>query len=403
MKKLFNGMPVFIIAMTLLCPGLFHHGAARALPEDKKKAEQAGDAAEKVADESAAPDEAKPRIFGIEGGYNGSYAKGTSPSNFYSQPYLNINLKNKYVKFTAGVSRFWDYQITNGAGAYETVNFTQPKLALSLYPHDVIEIYGSYLYSAGDKTHYYRVHDGTGGLYLDFEVVSLGFSADYKKTEYKFKSDDNRDLRSLDPGVDWSKPLVAGAILMARYKNFKIQNIKHLEDYTLTPTFSWFIVPSTSLDLSYDYMYSDFNNPYSFKSIYPKQNEHIIFYSHTGKIGVSSETCEYFTLAAAISSGWSNDDVITVGGEIEGLVNLFDYANISVTYAPVYNISPKMDPMKRKYYELRSLGSLVRYILGSQYELYGGRRLNINPFMQLKNIGKNFWSHGVSFNVSFRY
>ncbi|HOT43499.1 MAG TPA: hypothetical protein PLM53_03465 [Spirochaetota bacterium] len=394
MKKLFHELPALAITMTLLLPGLFLQGTVHAFPADAKKAEQAGDAAEKGSAESGERDEAKPRIFGIDGGYNGSYAEGTSPKNFYSQPYLNISLKNKYIKFTAGISRFWDFQISNGAGAYETVNFTQPKLALSVYPHDVIEIYGSYLYSAGDKTHYYRVHDWSGGFFLDFEVVSLGFTGDYKKTEYVFKSDDRSDYLSITPGGT-ANPYINNLIMMARYKNFKIQNIKHLEDYTLTPAFSWFFIESTSLDLAYDYMYSDFNNPYSFKSIYPKQNEHIIFYSHSGKIGITSETCEYFTLMAAFSSGWSNDDVITVGGEIEGIINLFDYANISITYAPVYNISPKMDPLTRKFYEYRSYVSLFKALRG--------RRLNINPFMQLKNIGKNFWSHGVSFNVSFRY
>jgi len=393
MKKIFNTLPALVTAAALLCPGLLHHGAARALPVDEAKPERADDAGGRAA-ESAEGDGAKPRIFGIEGGYNGSYAEGTSPKSFYSQPYLNIHLKNKYVKFTAGVSRFWGFQITNGAGAYETVNFTQPKLALSLYPHDVIEIYGSYLYSAGDKTHYYRAHDLTGGLYLDFEVVSLGFSGNFKKTDYIFKSDDRRDYLSITPGGT-ANPYINNLIMMARYRNFRIQNTKHLEDYALSPTFSWYIIPGTSLDLAYDYAYSDFINPYSFKSIYPGQNENIIFYSHTGRIGVSSETCEYFTLVAAFSSGWSNDDTITVGGEIEGLVNLFDYASLSAAYAPVYNISPKMDPLTRKFYELRSYVSLFRALRG--------RRLNINPFMQLKNIGKNFWSHGVSFNVSFRY
>ena len=297
-------------------------------------------------------------FFGIDGGYNGSYAEGSSPKNFYSQPYLNIYLKHRYVKFTAGISRFWDFQITNGAGAYETVNFTQPKVALSFYPHEVIEIFGSYLYSAGDKTHFYKVHDGTGGFNLDFEVVSLGFTGNYKKTDYIFKSDDQKDYQSITPGTT-GNPYINNLIMMARYKNFKIQNTKHLEDYTLSPTFNWYIIESTSLDLGYDYYYSDFKNPYSFKSIYPWQNENIMYYSHTGRIGVSSETCEYFTLTAMFTSGWSNDDYITVGGEIEGLVNLFDYANLSVTYTPVYNIAPPMNPVIRKYYELRAFQSLI--------------------------------------------
>ncbi len=395
MKKLFHELPALIIIMSLLFSGLFPFVAAYALPADAAEVEQTGDGSEKVGEGTGEPDRKKQKIFGIDGGYNGSYAEGSSPESFYSQPYLNIYLMHKYIKFTAGISRFWDFQITNGAGAYETVNFTQPKVALSIYPHEVIEVFGSYLYSAGDKSHYYKVNDATGGFYLDFEVVSLGFTGNYKKTDYKFKSDDKKDLRSLDPGVNWSYPVIAGMILMARYKNFKIQNTKHLQDYTLSPVFSWYIIESTSLDLGYDYYYSVFKNPYSFKSIYPSHNENIIYYSHSGRIGVSSETCEYFTLTAAVTSAWSSDNYITVGGEIEALINLFDYASMSVAYTPVYNIAPPMDPVERKLNEFRSYLSLFRAMRG--------RRLNINPFMQLKDIGKSFWSHGVNFNVSFRY
>ena len=50
----------------------------------------------------------------------------------YYQPFFNSYVKNKYVKFTGGLSRYWDYQITNDRGNYETVNFTEPKVALSI-------------------------------------------------------------------------------------------------------------------------------------------------------------------------------------------------------------------------------------------------------------------------------
>ena len=44
MKKIFNTLPALVTAAALLCPGLLHHGAARALPVDEAKPERADDA-----------------------------------------------------------------------------------------------------------------------------------------------------------------------------------------------------------------------------------------------------------------------------------------------------------------------------------------------------------------------
>ncbi len=184
-------------------------------------------------------------------------------------------------------------------------------------------------------------------------------------------------------------------LLHYKYKDFKKQNTKHLKEYTLSPVFTWHIVESTGLDVGYDYYRTYFENPYSFKNAYTFKNDSVIYYSHTGRLGVSSETCRFFSLRAGVFAGRGSDKYILAGGDIEGIVNLFDYASLSAAYGPTYNIAPSMDPMKRKFLEWRSYLSMFRALRG--------KRLNVNPYLRLKNIGRSFWSHAVTVNVSFRY
>ena len=175
MKKPLDKTPAFIIALLLISQGPWALLSARETGGEATVAEKAGDA--------AGADAGKPRVVGFEAGYNGGYSEGTVPRSYYSQPYVDIFLNHAYLKFTFGISRVWDYQITNGEGKYETVNCTQPKIAFSVYPYKGIEIMGEYRYWTGDKSHYYKTHDATGGLYLDFAPVSLGFTGNYRKID----------------------------------------------------------------------------------------------------------------------------------------------------------------------------------------------------------------------------
>ncbi len=387
MKKPLDKTPAFIIALLLISQGPWALLSARETGGEATVAEKAGDA--------AGADAGKPRVVGFEAGYNGGYSEGTVPRSYYSQPYVDIFLNHAYLKFTFGISRVWDYQITNGEGKYETVNCTQPKIAFSVYPYKGIEIMGEYRYWTGDKSHYYKTHDATGGLYLDFAPVSLGFTGNYRKIDYKFHSDDRKDKLSIFMYAVPPYTLFDRLLLHYKYKDFKKQNTKHLKEYTLSPVFTWHIVESTGLDVGYDYYRTYFENPYSFKNAYTFKNDSVIYYSHTGRLGVSSETCRFFSLRAGVFAGRGSDKYILAGGDIEGIVNLFDYASLSAAYGPTYNIAPSMDPMKRKFLEWRSYLSMFRALRG--------KRLNVNPYLRLKNIGRSFWSHAVTVNVSFRY
>ncbi len=348
-----------------------------------------GESGAESADKS---DAAGPRIFGFEAGYNGSYAGGTSPKSYFSQPYVNLYLKHKYVRFTAGVSRFWDYQITNGAGKYETVNFTQPKLALSLYPHKVIEIFGEYRYWTGDKSHYYRAHDGTVGFSLDFEIVNVGMSASMNKTEYKFKSDDRESLWTNYSDIRQYIPNRQALAMFLAYRTTKSRNIHHTSELSLAPIFSVFVHDTTSIDLTYEYQKSLFE-------MYTTGNrtKNDEYYLHSGTVGITSDPADFISLTADVSIGKDSQKYIIAGGDLGLTFHILEYVSLSVIYTPAYYMPPpekiwgrEVSQSFKEFRELWAIYSLVRW-------------RNVNPYMRLSNIGKAFWSHGVSVSASVRY
>lgn len=395
MKKVPPVVTVLVIFFSLFLPGVPFFGSyarAQGGMEKDDPARTGEIAGEKSEEGTGGSGDGKPKVFGLEAGYNGAYAQGTSPKSFYSQPYLDIILKHKYVKFTAGISRFWDYQISNGAGDYETVNFTQPKAALSLYPHEVIELFGEYRYWTGDKSHYYKCHDGTVGFNLDFEIVYFGISATMNKAEYKFKSDDTESLLVNYRDISQYIPNRHSLALSLAYRTTKNRNVHHTSELSLRPNVSIFVHETTSIDLNYEYQKSLFE---MYTSGNRTKNDE--YYIHSGKVGITSDPADYISLNAAVSIGKDSQDYIIAGGDLGLAFHVLGYVSLSGSYGPAYYMPPpekvwgrEVSQSYREFRELWAIYSLVRW-------------RNVNPYMRLSNIGKAFWSHGVSVSASVRY
>ena len=321
--------------------------------------------------------EAQPKIFSFDLGLKGSFAEGSTPASMYYQPFFNCYVKNKYVKFTGGLSRVWDYQITNDRNDYETVNFTQPKVALSVYPHRVIEIYGEYRYSSGDKSHYYRSNYGATGVQLDFESVAFGGYVSYATSKYHFKSDDTKDnLLLVHDYQDNPTPIR----LWWDYRLYEKRKINHTDEFTASPEFSWFVHETTSIDLSYEHKKTEYQYP----------NSTDTYKINTFRIGVSSQPWKYFSFMTGFSNGWDSGGYIIPGGYLGVIFNILDYVKISSTYSPSYYLTSRMNPELKKL-----LDAWAMYQLGT--------RRNVNPYLQLSKIGKSFWNQAVNFSVAYQY
>jgi hypothetical protein len=372
--KGYAGLCAAVVAAFLVLPFCYRPATAQGKDEVDRVDQEKIDAREKKGDGEG--DESKPRIFSLDAGIQGNYAAGVSTSSLYYQPFFDIYLKHKYVKFTAGLSRFQNVQISNGSGQFETVNFTQPKLGLSLYPHRMIEFFGEYYYSTGDKNkHYYRSHEGTAGFFLDFEKVTLGTTVTGSRTEYHFKSDDLKDKTII---LLQSLPLI-------RYMYYKKRYISRLEDLDVYPELSWFVHRTTSLDVKYEYRESKFEYV-----LWDYQYHDVSYGTHTGRLGVYSEPWRYFSLKAGVYAGKDSDDYIIAGGDVGVTFNILDYVKISSTYTPEYYIAPNVNVVQQRFVELVSM-------------VLVGRRLKRNPSLRFSDIGKSFWNHSVSFSAMYTY
>ena len=331
-------------------------------------------------------DSAPPRLLGFDTGMNGGYSKGVAAGYAYYQYFAHFLIRHPSVNFTAGGSRYWDYQITNGAGDYEKVNFTQPRIALSVHPHRTIGLYGEYRYAAGDRSHYYRSHDGTAGLTLDFDVVSIDCYVNRKKTEYVFKSDDARNFYDIVTAN--SRYIANPALLMiVSYRGYKRRNTHYLNDMSINPTFSVYVHETTSIDFGYSHTVNDFEY---LLSLNRKKTER--YYVNMGRAGVYSDPWKHLSINAGVSAGKDSEGYTIAGGDLGLVVTILEYVRLSGSYAPEYYITPppKYSRSAMRFMEAWALWNLVRFG-------------NSNPYSRLSNIAKSFWNHGVSFGMTFTY
>ncbi len=399
-----------VVSLTVLSSGIISQPSVSALAREGG-ADTAKEAKPDAVVQEGGEEEKTPRIFRFDMGFSGSFAKGVSDKSLYYQPFVNFYLNHRYVSFTGGVSRFWNYQITNGEGEVEKVNFTEPRVALSVYPHRVLEISGDYRYSSGDKSHYYRAHYIGTGLALDFEVVALKCSASFKKTEYHFKSDDlYGKLEAIDKAIvainnypaPPSPPTRDIIIILYNKSLYNFKNLEQMRDIMAAPTFSWYFHKTTSLDLGYDHA-----EKYFFPYNHDKDNAwwwNAKYYSNSGRIGIYSDPSDYVSIKAGVSAGVDSERYIIVTPDLGLIFNILDYVKISGTYSPGYYKAPppslgtKIGPFHPfrvsknflKVYEIAALVTLVR-------------RKNANPYMNLQNIAKSFWNQEVSYGVTFTY
>ncbi|MBP7736427.1 MAG: hypothetical protein KA369_10685 [Spirochaetes bacterium] len=314
----------------------------------------------------------KPKIFGFDMGISGGYSKGASVSNFMYKPYGNIHLKHEYVKFTAGMARCQNYLVTDGEGKFENINFTQPKAALSIYPHKVVELYGEYRYSTGDYSHYYRGHEGTAGFLLDFDKVIIDVSLNKRTTEYRFKS------------INWAQKItflysdINSQSQTNQYYIIDLNDMKYLDDISTTINVTWNVTDTTGIDATYFYLYSMFK--------YPRDS----YYIHTPRIGAYSEVWKYLSLHGGVSLGIDSEKYLIAGGDIGVTFNILGYVTLSASYLPSYYLAPKSNSALQQFMEL-----YVLYVYNYN--------ISANPYLQSSLVGKSFFNQGVSFNVNYRY
>lgn len=331
----------------------------------------------------------KPSWFGFEAGMSGNYAKGAAPASFDWGPFGNIFFKHQYFRFTFGISRTQDYQLASGSGMYETVNFTTPSIKLSLFPHKVIELYGGFVYSTGDKSHYYKVVDGNAGFNIELEPVSIGLSVGKSNNKYRFKSDDGYDFLNY-----WSNyasshfPIIRNLAPLLAYNAYKKTDVKKTEGRYASATLGVRVHQTTTIDAGYDYSRSDMKY-----LVFGNREKTNIYYSHTGKIGVLSEPVEFFSFNVGVNLGTDNEDYLIAGCDIGISFFIFDAVSLEGGYSPAHYQPPPSKTYSRKTIQLWEAWAIYNLV----------KWQNINPTVKLSNISKPYWNHEAKFSVSYGY
>ncbi|HON80503.1 MAG TPA: hypothetical protein PK544_18575 [Spirochaetota bacterium] len=117
-------------------------------------------------------------------GAQGSYGSGISESNITYKPFGDIALNTSIMTLRAGIAENIDYQILDGYGNYDTINTTQGKGGISLYPFKAIEVGAEYRYTKGGSG--YISHDIFGEAILYLGALALEANYNTITTEYEF-------------------------------------------------------------------------------------------------------------------------------------------------------------------------------------------------------------------------
>lgn len=113
------------------------------------------------------------------------YSSGVSDSYMYNRSDVTCGFKSEYIDLSAGLRRYFNYQITDGYGAYEYHSFNEAGLSLELHL-DIMNLSGDY--SRADDFDDLKRDIYYGAIELDFTRVLFSAGYSYEDFEYKMSS-----------------------------------------------------------------------------------------------------------------------------------------------------------------------------------------------------------------------
>jgi hypothetical protein len=312
-------------------------------------AENETDTAEKIKES----DGEKIKTFSFETGFKGQYSSGIAPSNFQSQPFAEFRYTRKYFRIKTNASGILDYQIPDGLGKFKKIKLVQPRASLSLYPHEIIELSGDYLYSSSRDLDF-KNHDFTGGLFLNFEKFSVGGTFNMRNTVYDFSPNLHETISEIvlkdyfNLGQPWFP--------------FWIKT-KHSSDYNFGGELNIYITEKLGIDLGYERRLNRFWHGYGRIKTLPA----IFRYAQdTGRLGMNFEPVRQLTISLGMTAGRDSVDYDIIGGDIGFTLKLFERVKISAGYNVTDYMAPSMQMFDRifdllnKLYQIRNFSTVIK-------------------------------------------
>lgn len=273
-----------------------------------------------------------------------SYSAGVSDSFIYYKPYLQAEFSTDFLSILAEAARAFNYQITDGNGLYEYIDFNEAAISLGLFPAEWLSVDIEYRHSSGDSE--YANNSLLFECELIFNRISLigGYTGEY--SEYDFNS-------------------------------AEIEQNNH----TYTGEINYLHSDFISFDLGYTLNNICFVNPdFNYK-------KHII------RAGAVPHITESAFIVAGLSAGLDSEEYVIYGFDF-GLNSFFlEHIRIMAVYS-------------FQYYDAQGAEiSTYEKETGSEHGKNSKSKNpnKNNPFLSIERRGESYTSHSVVAGVSYTF
>lgn len=287
---------------------------------------------------------------------------GISETNTYYKPEIRAGIYTEHISLYSGISRYFNYQITNGYGEYEYIDINEANAGLDLYPFEHLNLSFEYRYRDGESE--YIKKEIFSSIELPFEKVSLigDFSIDTE--EYSFA-----DLPVKIKSNQYSFEL----------------------DY----------FPFRRLDIDLSYTHSN---------IY-FTNLDFDYYKRVVRLGIVPELADSFFLIGGLSMGKDSDDYMIYGFDTGINWRINKNLKIQALYIFTYYMAPSdstegtdsADAGKSKTSNLSAYANQSNKSSGPNQNNPPSGANQSNPFLEPEKIGESYSSRKISLGISFIY
>jgi hypothetical protein len=255
--------------------------------------------------------------------------------NLYGRYFIQAGYSGSFVELALNGTFYQHYQLTDGAGTYEYINFTQGTGELRLFPFEVLELAGAFRYS-------------DGGL-------------SYKAAEYSFEAELSPDPIGITGG--YSRKSEEYAFNGVSYKN---------EYATITIEFRYEFTDFSGADAEYTRSSTRF------------ENVDIEYVKNTGRLGGHSRMFNSLLFLAGASCGTDSADYMIYGADAGFTLKLFDHIKLTAVAAYTYYQAPAASS---------STGG------GHGTGSSSGSGAGANPYLDPSLVGTSFGAWNASFGA----
>ena len=224
----------------------------------------------------------------------GVYSSGISDSYMYNRSDAAGGFKSDYLDLSAYIRRYFNFQKTDGNGAYEYLSFNEAGLSLDAHITETLSLSGDF--SRADDFDHLKRDTYYGAVELDFSKIIL--SADYSLENFEYEMYSN--------------------IIKTERRNYSF-------------TFEYNFTDSFSMDAGYRHDNTYFNTlGYD-------------YYRNIFRGGITAIPTDYFFMIAGVSLGKDSEDYSVYGADLGTTFLIYSRFKLFFIYSFNYYNPPQTE------------------------------------------------------------